>query len=372
MKHITFIVILAFSASLAIAEEEATDKGPLSKAAGYMKRLIPITLSGSRLSLDQDWEKNKETPEEAEEKKKKMAAQMGVTVEQLGRFGMNSTPPGDVFQDVMNVAGGGYYGSGMSSSGNRHSWNAERGIVSGTLTVDTTQKLYDLKLSEKSGRAITVNEEKGLGLSINYTDAAHETGFVFLQAPTGPACLAGYRGKESIALSGDNFIQLLRKEPRKMQEMFLKPLSRLGIDLPCRREHPAVKAMASNGFNKSSPEIAAKVDALIAKLNNDDMDTREQATKDLTALYPKAIFQISKAMDEAQDAELKSRLEVIAGDYPLMVLAREFVVIEKLHEDRAYLLDLLADPEYKAGAHARLTELYGKDYGDDRAAWPKN
>jgi hypothetical protein len=68
--------------------------------------------------------------------------------------------------------------------------------------------------------------------------------------------------------------------------------------------------------------------------------------------------------------ELKSRLETVASAYPQMVLAREFVLIEKLQEDRAYLLDLLADPDYKAGARARLTELYGKDYGEDRAAWP--
>jgi hypothetical protein len=302
-----------------------------------------------------------------------MAEQMGIPVEQVGRFAMGmggGTAVGDLFQDVMGAAGGGYFGGGSSASGNRHTWNSDRGSVSGNLTIDGSVKLFDLKLSEKNGRSLTINDEKNVGFSIQYSNAARESGFVFVQAPSGPASLAGYRGKEGVALSGENFVQLLRKDPKKIQEFFLKPLSQLGIDFPCTREHPAVKAMVTTGFSKSPPEVAKKVEALIAKLNNDDMDTREQATKDLTPLYPQAVFQISKAMDDAQDVELKSRLETVASAYPQMVLAREFVLIEKLQEDRAYLLDLLADPDYKAGARARLTELYGKDYGEDRAAWP--
>ncbi len=65
------------------------------------------------------------------------------------------------------------------------------------------------------------------------------------------------------------------------------------------------------------------------------------------------------------------RMDRVIAAHPTIARVRAYVLEKKLHEDKAYLLEILGNvPHFKTAARHRLTQLYGKDHGDDPKAWP--
>jgi hypothetical protein len=377
----TLTLVLALVLGTVRAAEDDVDHSGLGSVPDPLKKMLPVALHDKRLALDQEaWTK---TSDETPEQKRKTVAErlskrMHVPVEnvppQMIDNMINSSggiAPVDLFQTIMDEAGGGAGGSSSSSGGRSYTLNYEGRNMHGALSVNMNAREFQLKLAERIGskRVLSVSDDKLLGFTIHFANTAKASGFVFVQAPGGPACLASYNGKNGVSLSAENFIELLHKDPKGVEENFIKPLMDLGLDFPFSRNHPAVKKMVANGFNPAAPDTQAKVLALLKTLEDDDQDVREKAFKDLVPLYPEAIFEISEALKNTHDPEVKKRLETVAGNYPALQMAREFVLLEKLSENREYLIELLKDPAYKDGARQRLTALVGKDYGEDPAAW---
>ena len=385
-RHSGFIAALTLVATLFLgvgrAADDDADHSGLGSVPDPLKKILPVALQDKRLVLDQDaWTKNSdETPEQkrktvTERLAKRMRVPADKVPPQMIDNVINSSagvPPVDLFQTIMDEAGGGAGGSSSSSGNRSYILNYEGRSMNGSLAINMNAREFELKFSEKLGskRVLSVSDDKQMGFSIHFANAAKASGFVFLQAPGGPACLASYNGKNGVSLSAENFIELLHKDPKGVEENFIKPLMNLGLDFPFSRNHPAVKHVVAQGFNPAPAEMQAKVQALLKTLGDDDQDVREKAFKDLVPLYPEALFEISEALAGTHDPEVKKRLENVASTYPTLQMAREFVLLEKLNENREYLLELLKEPTYKDGARQRLTALVGKDYGDDPAAWP--
>ena len=134
---------------------------------------------------------------------------------------------------------------------------------------------------------------------------------------------------------------------------------------------PEVMAAATSGFGAAAPEIAREADGWIKKLADKDVEVRDKAGESLAWLYLRAIRHIEDALAVVTDPEARGRLRFVIGSRPDIRDAVAYVKAAGLHEDRAYLLDVLGRvPSYRACARARLAELCGKDYGDDPSAWP--
>ena len=377
------LLVFSLACIARAADEDDVDHTGIGAVPEQLKKLLPVAIQGKRLILDQDaWEKSAAADSPEQRKKviaERLAKRMHTKVEnvppQMIDGMLNQTGgmvPVDIFQSIMDEIGGGMGGS-SSSGGRTYSMNYDGRDVHSSMNVNMNSHEFETRLSEKIGskRVLAVSDDKQLGFSIRYANASKNCGFSFIQSPAGPVSLAAYDGKKGIAFTGEDFLDLLHKDPQGTQQYFIKPLMGLGLDFPFSRNHPAVKAFVATGFNAAAPDVAAKVQGLLKTLEDEDQDVREKAFKDLLPLYPQAIFELSEALKTTQDPEVKRRLETIAGNYPDLQLAREFVLLEKLHENREYLTSLLKDPAYKAGVRARLTTLAGKDYGEDPAAWPK-
>ena len=386
---ILLAAMLAAASALSIRaedEKDDPDSSGLGAAAEQIKIMLPLAMQGGRLVLDQDaWRRADEaqTPEQrraavAERLSKRMHTTPDKVPPQLidnqiNMAGGSGSTPVDAFQGVIDAIGGGYGGS--SSFGNRsHSLHCDNLKIQGMLNINSDTSVFDMKLAEKTGsrRTLDISDSRQTGLTVHYANGARELGYVFLQSPHGPAVLAAYHGKRTASLAGDNFLDLYRKDPGATMEFFIRPLMDLGVDLPFSQNHPAVMSVVAFGFNASTdPELKARMDALAKALADDELDVRIKAQKDAVALYPSAIFEFTQLRDTTQDPETRKRINTVIDGYPALQLAREFATVEKLQDNRDYLRELLGKEKYRAGARARLTSLYGKDYGDDPAAWPK-
>ena len=332
------------------------DAGALDGAKPYLGALFPFHITGNRLALDLD----------------RITSYRSVN----SKREMTMEPIGELVQDVMDRTGVDKVSLRREARADQpvrnRVFSEARGLsCSALLAQGGRQVHYDVSIKETAGgkRKLSLEFSENR-LQIEFRDKS--ANFKIEQKPDGTTTLDARRGSQEIDLKAASFIALLKSDADKAQIFFLRPLADLGITLPPHRYLPPVMAVATGAFDPPPPEVAKKADELIAALAADDMDVRENACRELIALFPRAIFHISQAVEKAQDAEVKACLNSVVAAHPGIAKARAFVEKEKLHENREYLLDLLANvPFFKAAARARLAVLLGKDYGDDAAQWPK-
>jgi hypothetical protein len=332
----------------------ATESGALDSAKPCMGALFPLELRDDSLSVNLEKLATHESPHKGK------------------RDQMFGSGIGDAFQDVLE-AGCDIHESSSAMGADTWSVTAETQALVGRAKLHrtTAEPEYAVSLEERQGPKRKLEAELHHGqLKVRLT--GDDVSFKFLQKPGGALTLEAQRGEQKVRLDAANLTALLKAHADKTQVFFLRPLADLGVILPPHRYLPPVMAVATGAFDPPPPEVAQKANELIAALSADDMDVRENACRELIALFPRAIFHISQAAQKAQDAEVKASLNKVVAAHPGIAKARAFVEKEKLHENREYLLDLLANvPFFKAAARARLTVLLGKDYGDDAAQWPK-
>ena len=384
LRYASIVCAALMALPAALRAEDApddADRSGLGAVSEQIRRLLPMAVRDNRLVLDQDaWKRNSDTPEQRRANMaERLAKRMHIAPDKVPAHMIDSMlnsvsglPAVDAFQSIMEEAGGGSTGGSSSQGGASFSYTSEARNMDGAMSINSTTHEFALKFVEKIGsrRLVALSDDKHMGLSIHFANNAKEFGFVFVQSPHGPAVLSAYRGMKTASLGGQNFLEMLRKDPKTMMEFFVEPLMEVGLDLPFSKTHPAVMSMVANGFNASTDaELKKTVEAAAKALEDDEQDVREKGQKDLTALFPNAIFEIAQLRDAAQDPEVKKRLSNVIDAYPDLQLAREYILIEKLHENRAYLIELLKNEKYKTGARTRLAALVGKDYGDDPAAW---
>jgi hypothetical protein len=239
--------------------------------------------------------------------------------------------------------------------------------------VELTGGATDITLVEMKfeGRFLRVREDAQMGLQFKFR--SNDGYSVLTQLKDGPATLTSHLKPDPAptTLAAASFAELLKARPDWVQTRFLRPLADCGVTFAPHKYFPPVIAVATGGYSPAAPEAALKATELVKKMASDDQDEREAATHELVKLYPRAIYSVLKAHREAKDLDLQTRLERVIAAHPGILKARDFVEKEKLHENREYLKDILANvPFFKAAARARLADLDGKDHGDDPKDWP--
>ncbi|MBI3828764.1 MAG: hypothetical protein HY291_04565 [Planctomycetes bacterium] len=234
---------------------------------------------------------------------------------------------------------------------------------------------FYFKFTEKVGakRTLLVDDnDPDAGLLLQIDQSPLDSYTRIQQCADGTLILLSRKGNDRVRLMGDNLDALLKSEPGRVQVLFLRAFTDLGVQVAPYKFLPTAMAGAASGFGAAAPEHAKKADELIAKLNSEDAAEREGATADLIRHFPRAVKHIKDIAAKTENAEVKARLAKVVAAHHGIAKILPWVEQQKLHEDRAYLLDMLATvPFFKASARARLAELCGKDYGDDPAAWPK-
>jgi hypothetical protein len=232
------------------------------------------------------------------------------------------------------------------------------------------KKALSIKAKERNApnREITATANKDGVITIAISDKDKTIDFSQLSSGVALTFLAANEGEWKAA----NFKELLHHETEQVQLLLLHPLAEMGVTIESAPDFPVAMALATTGFSEGDAQTATKVDDLIKKFNAGDDAARTQAASDLRKLYPFAIQHINKLADDAGNDQLQKCLKGVIAAHPAISAWRSYVETNKLHEDRKYLLAILKDvPLFKASARARLALLYGKDYGDDPAAWPK-
>jgi hypothetical protein len=377
-------VVLLLLSSIAFGGE-AGGQG-IAAAPEELAKLLVLKIEDDHLTLDRDaWTARKEEPKKDDDDANNGAnnggpAQIqiqgaGVVAVQAIRMQMgrgNMPEPAKLFQQYMQKVNPRTFGNSMSSSNTRYEIR-QQGEINGAFAVDTTQNEFSLKLSEKNepSRALQFEEDPATGLTIRLVQSSAKQLLLFVQSPHGTVSLTSVRGDEVVSVSARDFTELLKKHPTEVQMLLFRPLREFGPREPLSPWLPPIMALACTGFGPPSAEIVKQSDALIAQLSNDDPETREKATQALIQLYPQAVQYLAQAREKLTDAEAKMRMERVVAAHPTIVRARAFVEEKKLHEDKAYLKEILGGvPFFKAAARQRLTQLYGQDHGDDPKAWP--
>jgi len=370
-------VFLYYLAAACPAAE--VDRSGIAAAPEELAKIIVLKIDDDRLALDRDAWTKKEDDKEDKQDNANIPIQVNVqgggniVINQrmfMGRGGNRPEPIG-AFERYMQKVSPNTRGNMMSSSGSRCVVRRQ-GDVNGACEVDTAEGDFVLKLSEQGeqGRTLQVEEDKATGLTIRLVRPATKEMLLLVQTPYGTVSLTSVLGDEVESLVAKNFTELLKKHPGKVQVLLFQSLRAFGPNEPLSPWLPPVMALACTGFGPAPAEIVKKADALIAQLGSDDPITREQATRDLIKLYPQAVHHVSQAAEKSEDAEVKMRLGQVLAAHPTIARTRDYVVKNKLHEDKTYLREILGGvPFFKAAARERLTQLYGKDHGDDPAAW---
>ncbi|MCK6471611.1 MAG: hypothetical protein L6R28_07680 [Planctomycetes bacterium] len=388
MRPYRRLLLLFLPALLAATfSSRAEDAQGMEAGKAEMARLVAIAIDGGQLALDRKvWEqKDPEEPTDPEERKawekKKLAKAMGreadqISDELLKAFGphyLSKTGCQGRFQEYMNTFGGMGGGSGGGSSGTQSHWRIDKSSASGRIESDTATGSFRLQITEKTlaERILVVEDDKDLGFTLRLAERASGRSLLFVQTPKGSVTLVVTDGDAINTYTANDFAGLLRKHPAETQVKFLRPLAAIGIEPPLHPLLPPVMAAATTGFGAGAAEHASQADALIAKLSDEDAAARDEATGALIKLYPFAVSHVRSAEAKSEDAETKMRLKKVIAAHPTIEKALDFVKEKKLHEDKAYLLDLLANvPFFRKSTQARLAALYGKDYGEDAPKWP--
>jgi len=371
--------LFLFSIAATCAGGETAQTG-IAGAPDELAKIIVLKIDGDRLMLDREaWEK-KEDEKQKEDDNGPVQIQIqgggGVVINQQmimgGRMGRGNRPePIGHFQRYMQKVSPRAMGNSMSSSNSR--WEVRRqGDVNGACVIDTGRGEFTLKLNEgnEPGRTLQLEEDKATGLTLRLVQPATKQMLLLVQTPHGTVSLTSVKGDEVVSLVARDFTELLKQHPGEVQMLLFRPLRAFGPQEPLSPWLPPVMALACTGFGPAPEAIVKQADALIAQLSGDDPETRETATRELIKLYPQAVQHIAQAQEKTEDAEAKMRLRQVQAAHPTIARTRAYVEEKKLHEDKAYLREILGGvPFFKAAARARLTQLYGKDHGDDPKAW---
>ena len=238
------------------------------------------------------------------------------------------------------------------------------------------RKTRDFRLKFKEERILkadlTITHNNNL-LIVRVENTDIGTGFDFTQQPSGEAELSYSDGEAKRFVRAASFHELLQKNAAEVQLNFIRPLGDLGVQIALSPDLPVVMAAAATGFSEPNADTVKKADGMIdAIAAAPTPEDRARRVTELARFYPQAIFHISLVAQSTQDATLKAALQKVVAAHPGIARALPYVKIQKLHEDRGYLLEIFENaPLFKDAARARLAILFGRDYGDDVENWKK-
>lgn len=340
----------------------------LDAAKDALGRFLPLAIAKGQLSVDDIWDEAKAPEVRDEELLDRSLVARG------NSFKAGSAARLKLYHMITEKATGARASQGGAGGPLRFHYSGGHGEVwTSAVSYDPDKKILVLHLAEKAGgeRMFAIETQAQGGMSIRIENRSKGLSVVLAQGAAGQVAFVATLNGQLTTLGEVSFGALMRKNPDTVQNLFLHPLADMGIVLGPSPELPAVMAAAISGFSAPASETARRVGVLLKDVGDEDMETRQKATAALIDIFPLAIRQVTQASEKTGDAEVTMRLRRVLAAHPGIARALPFVKEKRLHTNREYLLEIMAQaPFFKAAARARLAELCGKDYGDDAAAWP--
>lgn len=375
------LLILTGCTLLARAEEPKVgfEQGAFQALSAQIKPLLQLKLDGEKLGLDrQSWEEpfKGKTQKEMRDELIKQMVQRGLPqkwAERRVEQQLNAPGIERLFQTLQQAAGP----SGMSSStsGSNRRVSFRGGKLSGELEVlNGSSVRVTLSESQAPQRSVEVLDNGAGGCRITISNQDGNMLFALVQGQSGELSIADIRGKIRKATGGKSFLSFYRSEKQYVEKELFPLLEHLNVGLPTTPYSSQVLAAVASRLVKLTREQEDQAYDLIVDLENDDFETREQATKQLAEqfnlFYP---ILVETLQEENLSPETRNRLERIVAAHPERQRLEKFILALGLLEDVSYLVEILPDLDeaQRPVVTAQLETLTEQDFGLDVAAWQR-
>ncbi|MCP4479523.1 MAG: hypothetical protein GY818_15675 [Planctomycetaceae bacterium] len=182
-------------------------------------------------------------------------------------------------------------------------------------------------------------------------------------------------GEKVISDSASDYYVLSQKNP-ELHDKLSAIFRHAGVDLPLGVDEPAVKRVALRMLGSLYSTDLAKLSVLIEQLDAAEFSAREEASKEIEALFPSFEGAILKMLESDElSIEARNRLKIIvkrteeaqAGDRR----AVDCVKANRLLDRTGYLIDLfeIANEQSRPTLVRHLTKTTNQDFGDDSQKW---
>lgn len=182
-------------------------------------------------------------------------------------------------------------------------------------------------------------------------------------------------GEKVISDSASDYYVLSKTNP-ELHEKLSAIFRHAGVDLPLGVDEPAVKRVALRMLGSLYSTDLTKLSVLIEQLDAAEFSVREEASKEIEALFPKFEGAVLKMLESNElSIEARNRLKIIverteeaqAGDRR----AEDCVKANRLLESTGYLIDLFesADEQSRPLLVRHLTQTTNQNFGDDFEKW---
>ena len=163
-------------------------------------------------------------------------------------------------------------------------------------------------------------------------------------------------------LAAPNFRELRRRYPRETEEFIVPILRDLQLQKVLAPDARVTSQVLQTEF-KPTQEFSKKIDAVLAKFDSDDFQTREQAAKDLAALGQPAALALAHADRKSWSIDRQSGVDAFLSQYKSMPADDA----AKLRHDPIFLLDCLysEDAPIREKAAALLQTITGMSLNSD-------
>lgn len=182
-------------------------------------------------------------------------------------------------------------------------------------------------------------------------------------------------GEKVISDSASDYYVLSKTNP-ELHEKLSAIFRHAGVDLPLGVDEPAVKRVALRMLGSLYSTDLTKLSVLVEQLDAAEFSAREEASKEIEALFPKFEGAVLKMLESNElSIEARNRLKIIverteeaqAGDRR----AEDCVKANRLLESTGYLIDLFesADEQSRPLLVRHLTQTTNQNFGDDFQKW---
>lgn len=182
-------------------------------------------------------------------------------------------------------------------------------------------------------------------------------------------------GEKVISDSASDYYVLSKKNP-ELHDKLSAIFRHAGVDLPLGVDEPAVKRVALRMLGSLYSTDLTKLSVLIEQLDAAEFSAREEASKEIEALFPSFEGAILKMLESDElSIEARNRLKIIvkrreeaqAGDRR----AVDCVKANRLLDRTGYLIDLfeIASEQSRPTLVRHLTKTTNQDFGDDSQKW---
>jgi len=356
------------------------EDGPLHSVANILKDIIQLTFEDGHLRLDREhWGKPIDEKAHKHLTRQQVVVQGGIA--QIVAIHVNQLPGGSGlearFQQLKAAAGARGSSSSRSGQGRQMSFQGVR--LSAGLTVN--DDFFRIRVQEEAApwRMLQVHSERKGAMRIALLSADSGLVLMLTQDAAGAVKVLHLAGDETIRGRGESFLSYYRQNRRYVENDLFALLAHVGVATALGREKPRVAAAVLAGLRAARAEDPAErrrqAQRLIQQLDSGSYAQRQEATRKLSADYPRYFEYVEEALrGETASEEMKARLKRIAAENRDRAKVQRLITSLGLLDDPHYLVELLerTKAEDRDLVVAQLEKITKQKLGADAKAWRRH